>query len=229
VEKKQYDLCVEILKRLSGAGVLSEFILIGSWCVYFYRNYFPDISYMEHASFRTRDLDFLISRPERIERESNIPDLLKDLGFIRVFEGSKGYIKLQHPDLILEFLVPERGRGTDKPYPLPKLGMNAVALRFLDLLSSDTIRIRVGDVDLTLPHPANFALHKLIVFQRRTRKDKAAKDRNAAIGVLKALIRKGDTAVLLKVFDSIPRKWKSKVLRGLAGTGETEIEGILRI
>jgi len=228
VEKKQYELCLEILRRLSGAGVLSEFILIGSWCVYFYKDYFSSVPYSEHVSFRTRDLDFLISRPESLLHEASIPQILKDLGFVPAFRGSEGYIRLEHPDLILEFMVPGRGRGTDKPYPLPKLGINAVALRFLDLLCRDTITVKAGGVDLKLPHPANFALQKLIILQRRTSKDKAAKDRNAAVGVLKALIMMGNTTVLLKVFNSIPHKWKSKVMRGLKETGETEIEEILR-
>jgi len=49
---------------------------------------------------------------------------------VTTIKGSRGYVKLDHPDLLLEFLVPEKGKGTDKPHPLPKLGMNAVALIF---------------------------------------------------------------------------------------------------
>ncbi|MFH1753239.1 MAG: hypothetical protein ABH875_03555 [Candidatus Omnitrophota bacterium] len=104
MEKKQYELCLEVLRRLNKAGVLNNFILIGSWCVYFYKDYFSEAPY--------------------IRGEADMPELLKDLGFVTTFKGSEGYIKLDHPDLILELLVPERGKGMNKPYPLPKLGMN---------------------------------------------------------------------------------------------------------
>jgi len=40
VEKKQSDLCLEILRRFHNAGILDDLILIGSWCVYFYKDYF---------------------------------------------------------------------------------------------------------------------------------------------------------------------------------------------
>ena len=130
MEKKQSDLCFEILRRFHNAGILDDLILIGSWCVYFYKEYFNDMPYIDQSTMRTRDIDFLIDKPTKIKHTVNIPELLKDLGFVTIFKGREGYIKLDHPDLMLEFLVPEKGKGTDKPVPLTKLGMNAVALRF---------------------------------------------------------------------------------------------------
>jgi len=227
VEKKQYELCLEILRRLHKSGVLDDLILIGSWCVYFYKDYFQSTRYIKHASIRTRDIDFLIDNPGHIKRSVDIPELLKDLGFVTIFKGDKGYIKLDHPDLILEFLVPEKGRGIDKPHPLPKLGINAVALRFLNFLSKDTIRVEVEDFYVTLPHPANFALHKLIVFQRRAREEKATKDKRVAIDVLKTLIDQSETRQIRKVFNSIPEKWQKKIITGLEQAQEKTIMKIL--
>lgn len=142
-------------------------------------------------------------------------------------KGSKGYIKLEHPDLLLEFLVLEKGRGTDRPFPLPKLGVNAVALRFLSFLSSNTIKVKVEDFYVTMPHPANFALHKLIIFQRRLKKDKAVKDRNIAIEVLKSLIDKGETSIIRQVFSSIPKKWQARVIKGLNKSEDKDILAVL--
>lgn len=59
--EKQYDLCLEVLRRLQKVGVLREVMIIGSWCIYFYRNYFSDIDYT--SSIRTRDIDFLVPIP----------------------------------------------------------------------------------------------------------------------------------------------------------------------
>jgi len=36
---------------------------------------------------------------------------------------------------MIDFLVPERGKGTDRPYPIKPLGENDQPLRFLDLLN----------------------------------------------------------------------------------------------
>jgi len=227
VEKNQSELCFEILRRFHKTGILNDFILIGSWCVYFYQDYFSGVPYIDQISIKTRDIDFLISNPSHIRQEVDIPMLLKDLGYVTIYKGTKGYIKLDHPDLLLEFLVIERGRGTNKPHPLPKLGVNAVALRFLNFLTIKTIKVKVEDFYLTLPHPANFALHKLIIFQRRLKEDKASKDRNTAIEILKAMINKGESKIIRKVFDSVPKKWRLKIIQGLSEPIDKDILSIL--
>lgn len=227
MEKKQSDLCFEILRRFHKVGILDDLILIGSWCIYFYQDYFVNVPYIDQTTIKTRDMDFLIDVPSRIRHNVNIPEILKDLGFVTIYKGSRGYIKLDHPDLILEFLVPEKGRGTDKPVPLPKLGVNAVALRFLTFLSGNTIKVKIENFYVTLPHPINFALHKLIIFQRRLKEEKAIKDRNTAIEILKALINKGDKAILKQVFNSMLPKWQKKVIKGLEEAKEKEIFNLL--
>ncbi len=225
MEKNQYELCVKVLKRLEKAGVLKDVIIIGSWCIPFYKEYFVGIKYI--SSIKTRDVDFLIPNPHRIRVNVNIPVLLKDLGFIIGYNGAKGYIKLEHPDLVVEFLSPEKGKGTDKPIPLPKLGVNAVALRFLSLLTDNVIKAKVEDFEVSLPHPANFALHKLLIFQRRLKEDKAIKDRNAAVEILKALITKGEAVTIKHVFNSMLPKWQKKVIKGLEEAKEKDILNLL--
>ena len=225
--QKKYAPFLKVLKYFYNAGVLNEIILIGSWCMYFYKDYFSNVPYIDQATIKTRDIDFLINNPAGIRQEVNVPTLLKDLGFVTTFKGSRGYLKLDHPDLLLEFLVPEKGRGTDKPVHLPKLGMNAVALRFLSFLSANTIKVKVEDFHVTLPHPANFALHKLIIFQRRLKQDKAVKDRNIAIEILKSLIDKGESPIIKQVFSSIPKKWQARVIKGLNKSEDKDILAIL--
>lgn len=221
MEKNQYELCAEILRKLDKAGILKHVILIGSWCVPFYAEYFRGLRYI--PDIKTRDMDFLVPIPLRIETYISIPELLKDIGFVIGFKGAKGYMKFEHPDLVVEFLVPERGGGIDGPYLLPKLGINAVALRFLDFLINNPIKVKVENFFITLPHPANFALHKLIIFQRRTNKEKAEKDRDTALRVLKALIAKGEENIIKKVFDSINKKWRDKIIMGLEKSKEKDI------
>ena len=228
MEKKQYELCLEILRRFHKANILNDFVLVGSWCVFFYKDYFSSVSYINHATLKTRDMDFLISKPDKIKQTIDVPTLLKDLGFVTAFRGPYGYIKLDHPDLIVEFLVPAKGKGSERPYSVPQLGINAEALRFLDFLSENTIEVKIENFYLNLPHPVNFALHKLIVSQRRDKEDKAIKDRNIAIEILRALINKEEENIIDRVFKSMPRKWQKKVIRGLEETNEKEILSIFK-
>ena len=99
MEKNQYDLCIEILRRLDKTGVLKNIVLIGSWCMLFYKEYFKKQKYI--PSIKTRDIDFLIPMPSKLKTKVDIPELLRDLGFIIGFRGSKGYIKLEHPELVV--------------------------------------------------------------------------------------------------------------------------------
>jgi hypothetical protein len=110
---------------------------------------------------------------------------------------------------------------------LPKLGVNAVALRFLSFLSSNTIKVKIEDFYVTLPHPANFALHKLIIFQRRLRQDKAVKDKNIAIEILQSLIDKGESSIIKQIFNSIPQKWQKRVINGLNKSEDKDILAII--
>jgi hypothetical protein len=221
VEKNQYELCIEVLKRLEKAGILKEIILIGSWCIPFYGGYFAGTKYP--SAIRTRDMDFLIPDPHKIRTAIDIPELLKDLGFVIGYGGEEGYIRLEHPELIVEFLSPQKGKGTDKPIPLPALGVNAVALRFLGLLTDNIIKVRVEDFDVLMPHPVVFSFHKLIISQYRPKGEKAIKDRNAAVGILKALIEKGESELIKEIYSSLLPKWKKKVLKGLQQTDEHEV------
>ena len=225
MEKSQYDLCVEVLRRLDNAGVLRDVVLVGSWCTLFYRDFFRTTQY--RTSLKTRDMDLLIPEPSTIEAQTDVAELLKDLGFVVGFTGSEGYIRLEHPELIVEFLVPERGRGSNKPYRLPQLHLNAQPLRFLEFLAQNTITADVEGVSVRLPHPANFALHKLVVLSRRADRAKQAKDREAAMKVLEALIDKGQDDSIREAFGSMPRRWQSKVTKQLADPLDKKVMDVL--
>ncbi len=165
----------------------------------------------------------LIPHPSTIKTKVDVAELLKELGFIVGFTGSKGYIRLEHPQLIVEFLVPQLGRGSDKPYPLPQLGLNAQALRFLDFLTQHTIAVEVNRMSINLPHPANFALHKLLILDRRNVPEKTAKDKDAAIRILKALMNKGEQDFVRTVYDSMPRRWQTKIKKVLVELQEKDV------
>ena len=225
MEKNQYDLCIEVLRRFHKARILDAMLIVGSSCIPFYKDYFHTTKGL--PALRTRDIDFLIRARTTFKRKVDVPLLLEDLGFVVSFQGDKGYIKLDHPDLILEFLVPERGRGSNRPFSLPMLGLNATPLRFLDFLSENTIEVEIEDFSVRLPHPIHFALHKLIISGRRRLKDKALKDIKTAVDILRLLIEKSEGPDIIKIFHSLPKKWQSKIHQSMTKTEEKEILELL--
>ena len=210
----RYKLAEQTLIRLHEAGLLPHFVLIGSWAVYYYSYYFNNRAYL--PSIRTRDMDLLVPvPPPRVSNPIDVPDILAGLGFVTGFRGEQGYMILQHSELMIEFLVPERGRGLSKPFDLPAFGVNAQPLRYLDMLLEDTVVVHVRSLALRLPHPARFALHKLIVAGRRRSKAKMEKDRNEARKVLAALKSSGKWRSVVDCLRSLPPKWR-RVIAGQA-------------
>jgi len=225
MEKKINSLCLEVLNRLNKAGVLKHLIVIGSWSIYFYKYYFKSENYSTYI--RTKDIDFLVPIPPKFQKEVNIFEIVKDLGFLEKYRGSKGYIKLEHPDLSIEFLVPERGRGEDKPYSIPQLSINAQPLRFLDFLVENTISINAEGLDIKLPHPAAYALHKFIIFKRRSKPEKHDRDIEGALRVFNELIRHKKHSEIRYIFKRMHNKWQRKILDNLKSIEEPEIVKIL--
>ena len=205
------DLVVEVLRRLDKAGVLQDMVLVGSWCVHFYKDYFDGAAL---SAIRTRDMDFLIPTPPKIKGEAHVVDILKDLGFIPDFQG-EGYVRLIHPELIIDFLVAERGRGADKPYLVKALGIKAQPLRYMSLLSNDTIKVVSRGLELILPHPIGYAFQKLIISGRRASSEKGAKDRLQAVEVLREVVTSGGGEESRIKFKKLPAGWRRAVLSGL--------------
>jgi len=209
VEKEQHDLCIEVLRRLSKSGILKHIVLVGSWCTLFYRDYFSGMKYS--PVLKTRDIDFLIPKPQKITKTVDVAELLRDLGFITGFTGMEGYMRLEHPQLIIEFLVPQTRGEYARPYDLPQLAFNAQALRYLDIIDKNTITVENKGIKVVIPHPASFALHKLLIAGKRRSKDKIAKDIQDAERVLKALVEKDEEASIINIFKSMPKKWQKKI------------------
>ncbi|MBW1782225.1 MAG: hypothetical protein JRL30_15990 [Deltaproteobacteria bacterium] len=200
---------------------MPKIILIGSWCLPMYKDFY--FGHHEMSLLRTRDIDFLISRKTQFTTQVDLPALLEDLGFILEHSFPEGYVRLIHPELIVEFLVPEVGRGSSKPYPLPELGVNAQRLRFLELLEKDTIVVNFSGLKVIIPHPVNFGLHKILVSTRRTEANKKGKDLEAGLEVLRMCVDNMDGPRVVELFRDIPRKQQQKVIRLFEVSGAEDL------
>lgn len=131
----QEKLFIEVLTTLNNAGVLQDLIIIGGWCPLLYRHHFhypPEI-----PALRTADIDFLVPNPPRIHKEVDVSALLMQLGFDLLTDYISGHTKYSHPNLDIEFVTPELGKGQNTPYEIPLLHVNAQGLRYLNLLQHD--------------------------------------------------------------------------------------------
>ena len=81
----------------------------------------------------------------------------------------------------------------------------------MDFLAGNTIQLQLGPVKVIVPHPANFALLKLIVSARRTKPVKQENDRRQAVEVMRALLESGREKSLTDVFADMPKTWKKTV------------------
>lgn len=221
MQKQQYDLCHEVLRRLQSEKVLPHLILTGSWCLLLYRQYFGKTALF--STLRTRDIDFLVPLPVSIKDKVDVPQLLEDLGFVVDYKGNEGFMQLVHPELMLEFLVPQRGRESNYAHALPQLGMNAQPLRYMDMATMHTIKLTFEGVPLSVPHPASFALHKLLVAPRRKDETKRARDIAVAVELLNMLLARRDTAILANVVGRIPASWRKTIFKTLKGSGAEDI------
>lgn len=224
--EKKFELFRKTLYRLGEAGVLSDIIMIGSWCLYVYGNLFKDADTI--PAIRTIDLDFLIPNPPKIKHRANIPKILDELGFIEEFSNLRGNSKFIHTDLEVEFLIPEKGRGKDGPYIIKEIGIRAQGLRYVSMLQDNTITTVVEGHTVKIPEPAAFVLHKLQMSGKRRKKDKKIKDLEASVGLGEYLVTRIDQVAKLKeIYNSLPVPWRKEILQ-IARENSESIYAVLK-
>ena len=125
-------------------------------------------------------------------------------------------------ELRVDMLTPLTGKPREGIVELPAFGTYATALRFLDFLLVETVRAAVltgSGVLVRVPTPERYALHKLIVAQRRatTSRDKAQKDLAQAETLIEALLEDREDDLMDAWSDLIGRgrKWKTEAMKSV--------------
>ncbi|WP_187969916.1 GSU2403 family nucleotidyltransferase fold protein [Aquibium microcysteis] len=129
---------------------------------------------------------------------------------------------------LVEFLTPAFGAETIRD--LPALGVSAQALNYLNFLIAEPIRaaaIYRSGILVQVPRPERYAIHKLIVADRR--RDgagslKAAKDREQAAFLIEAMAqdRPDDLRLAYEAAMAVGPRWREHIansLKRMAGTG----------
>jgi hypothetical protein len=163
------------------------------------------------ASSRTEDVDIAVARVLQVavpNASADVPRVLEglEMGFLPVpafspKEPSTSF-KVRGRGMRVDLLTPspaKRGAGRERPVPIPRLHAAAAPLRHLDYVLEDAQPAAVvgaTGVLVTVPHPARFGIHKLVVAQQRATAfaTKSDKDIAQAVLVLEAVrdLRPGD-------------------------------------
>jgi hypothetical protein len=136
-----------------------------------------------------------------------------ELGFVEEFSPVSNNSKFIHPDLEIEFLIPEKGRGGDGSHTIKEINITAQGLRYVSILQAHTIIIPYNGIDITVPEPSAFVLHKLQLSSKRNKPDKKIKDLETAAGLGEYLITLPEETDKIKIiFKTLPGKWKKEIL-----------------
>ena len=175
MEERKYRDFWEFIKLLHDNGILEHVIVIGSWAEYLYSQ--SGLLEGFYANLRTLDIDFLIRNMRRPAGSVSIVALAKEAGYTIETDILDGVTKIYTPDLMeIEFLIHQQGAGQESVLRT-SLGVNAQALRHLSLLRDNSVRVNLFDMDILVPEPEAYVLHKMIINGERGKKTE--KDRNA--------------------------------------------------
>lgn len=201
------DLFESILQVFEEAGLWKDGVeLVGSWSFLLYQRHLG----VRELPLRTQDVDFLVPRPYPRRDGVDLAARLKGLGF-RPESTSFGSTFFTHPTLKLEFLAPERGKGDEEAWEVGALGVKAIPLRFMDMLLKESITVREGEINVRLPTPLRFCLHKLLIAQRRKNQAKKERDIEQAVYVLEIL----DSVKFKAALNDCPKKWRGLIEKSL--------------
>lgn len=198
------DIVQRILKVFEKNNLFDEGVeLIGSWAFLLYQKHLG----VPKFPLRTQDIDFLIPNPFTGDLHQGFIDELIELGFKCEFR-SDGSLFLYNTELLIEFITPQKGKGSHGAITIKKLGLKAIPLRFVNLLLDNPITIVDHGIKILIPNPVNFCLHKLVISSRRRKIDKVVKDVQQALYVSAI----ADKKQLQDLFLSLPRSWRTSII-----------------
>ncbi len=177
---------------------------------------------------QTGDVDFAsferlsVALGDKVEQPT--VDILSDLKFDPVpgvYDRQVWKWRQSRGEAMVEFLTPAFGDETVKP--LPALGVSAQALHYLNFLIADpmhAVALYRSGILVQIPRPERFAIHKLIVADRRQGgpdQGKSRKDREQAAFLIGILAQDRPDDLVASYEDAISRgpRWKERIGRSL--------------
>ena len=167
-----------VFELLERTGVfLAGGVLVGSHAFVVYGNMLG--VRWESEATRTQDVDIAADSHMVIGVPNRQIDLRRaivesELGFFEIPaldpRTPSTKFRIRGKQLSVDFLTPLLGRTSGKPIHLKSLGVHAEPVRFLDYLLSDAqpaVIVAKAGLLVNVPAPARYALHKLVLAERR--------------------------------------------------------------
>lgn len=183
------------------------------------------------AAMQTQDMDIASLPQINVAIPQNAPSvksliLESGLGYFEVpalsLKSPSTSFKLRGQQFMVDLLTPLKGPDSDKPVLLPHYKSYAHPVRFLEYLLENTQEVVIpfrSGILVSVPDPARFALHKLVVSQRRpiAQQMKSKKDILQARTLLGLLFeeRPGDVLLALDAAKKMPNKFQSQLAQGI--------------
>jgi hypothetical protein len=220
-----------VLDALSKSGLLKETVLVGTAA---YQCYSPVVGgALPLATLTTQDADIataslaLTSDTEGEPLETvlrradptfqSIPALTRNAP-PSSFRSASGFV--------VDLLTPQLRRDDKNPMPLARLKAGAVPLQYLRWLMDNPVpaaALHGSGIALTVPSPARFAIHKLIVAQKRAAdRGKRQKDLLQAKALIEALTETDRWALADACEDACEQGaqgWRQPIERSLGELG----------
>lgn len=158
----------DLIKIINEKHLEKDFMLIGSWCEYFYQEYFKNYK----SQMKTTDFDFYVKNKQITTEKVNISASLAKRGFERFDDYMTEKTIFTKGDNSVEFLT-GIDRNRKDIYPIEKLGIKAESLTRLDIFDRNYLDVEYKGMDIRIPSPAAYIIHKLII--NDDRKDEKSK------------------------------------------------------
>lgn len=214
---EKFELLYSVLSALHKAGVLCDCILIGSWCQDFYRHMFGNPFQIPAAT--TTDADLLVPKKMKFKPPVDITAIMKENGFKTEFGLDSKLIKFIHEDFKFEFLTEAGAKSEENVHIFKNLNLAAQELHFMNIPLSYNFVMNFRDITIRIPEPEAFALHKLIVSQRRHNPLKKEKDIATARGLFEYFTtREQHKKRLHQIFNEFSNGWQKKIIEALKNT-----------
>ena len=212
----------KLLTEMQRLGFFSAGIeLVGSYCFKVYQSHFG----VEWFPLRTLDVDFAIPMPYK-GPSADLEAVLKELGFRQEFRGD-GTIFFEGNGLIIEFLQPRKGSGSEKTSPVVReLSTVPIPLPYLKLLIDNKVEVKLRDIGLiALPSMPAFMLHKLLIASLPIRKEKKEKDFKQVCAVAKRIMAEENLLdEVRRLLKSMPLSWRKKIKASALGISDYVVD-----
>lgn len=219
------ELFRSVLSDFQKAGILKDFILIGSWALRVYQEYFDNDPRIPIVA--TQDLDFLLENPIKVSRPVDIGAILAEYGMEEERSISGQFAKFVGVDMEVEFLFPDKGKGASGGVEVRDFGIIAQPLRYLHFIQDYSTMMEYQSIPVRVPEPVVFVLMKYLLTIKRTGsfESKIAKDISTARDLEFFLLENGAHQDFRKRFDLMPGKWQ----KDLMGVLEEHRSGLVDI